>query len=47
MKDRQYNDKNIKDKIPIIMYKTLHIKLLIEQHETHKTPGVNSCATER
>ena len=26
--------------------KTLHIKLKIEQHETHLNPGVNSCAPE-
>jgi len=37
------NRKKAKDKL---IYKTLHRKLSIEQHEPHKYPAMNSGASE-
>ena len=37
---------NANEKDKDMIYKTLHIKLKIEQHELHYNPGVNTCALE-
>jgi hypothetical protein len=42
-KNRQHNGQKKKEKR---IYKTLHRKLKIEQHEPHLIPEVNSCAPE-
>jgi hypothetical protein len=34
------------EKVQTTIYKTLHIKLMIKQHEPYKKPGVNSDAPE-
>jgi hypothetical protein len=41
---REHKVKMINVKITI--YKTLHIKLKIEEHEPHSKPGVNAGAPE-
>ena len=41
-KNRQYNDQRRKDEKKTIIYKALHRKLMIDQHEPNQTPKVNS-----
>ena len=45
--DTQYNDKKKKTQGQAKIYKTLHRKQNIEQHELNYKPGVDSCAPER
>jgi hypothetical protein len=44
-KERQYNGQRKIPRGPTMIYKTLHRKLKIEQHELYKYSGVNTCAT--
>ena len=44
-KERQYNGQRKIPRGPTMIYKTLHRKLKIEQHELYKDSGVNTCAT--
>ena len=47
MKDRQYNcQKKKRTKGQTMIYKTLHRKLNIQQHEPYWKPGVSSGASE-
>jgi len=47
MKDRQHNDqKKTKIKGQTMIYKILHRKIKIEQHEPQQQSAVNSCTPE-
>jgi Ni/Co efflux regulator RcnB len=45
-KDRQCHDQTIKDKKQTMIYKTIHRKRQIEQHQHHLKKGVNSGTPE-
>ena len=45
-KDTQYNGQMRQGQKKTTIYKTLHRKLKIEQHDPHENPGVNSGAME-
>jgi len=42
-KDRKHNDQAKKDKRQTTIYKTLHRKLKIKQHEPYETPVFDDC----
>jgi hypothetical protein len=45
-KERQYNSQTGQNNRQTMIYKALHRKLKIEQHEPHNKAGVNSGAPE-